>query len=188
MSRLMSVALTEQAVVERRKTVTRRLGWWETKNGRRILKPGDHLTLCRKVMGRKPGEPLVRLAEVEIVDIRREQLDAITPADVRREGFGLTTELHPADARWFVDFFTHEMRCAPDTEVTRIEWRYLDERAAIAASRPGHVPADIGCEMCGTCLGCDGCADPDNPIDLARGDCEMCGTCAPCIAECRALR
>lgn len=54
--------------------------------------------------------------------------------------------------------------------------------------RPEHVPADIGCEICGTCLGCDGCADPDNPIDLARGDCEACGTCGPCIADCRALR
>lgn len=59
MSRLMSVSLTEQAVLERRKTVTRRLGW-------RFLKPGDRLTLCRKVMGRKPGEPLVRICDVEV--------------------------------------------------------------------------------------------------------------------------
>lgn len=41
MSRLMSVSLTEQAVRDRTKTVTRRLGW-------RFLKPGDTLTLCRK--------------------------------------------------------------------------------------------------------------------------------------------
>jgi hypothetical protein len=34
MSRLMSVAFTEQAVVERRKTVTRRKGWWKDKPGR----------------------------------------------------------------------------------------------------------------------------------------------------------
>ena len=47
MPRLMSVSLTEQAVVERRKTVPRRLGWWEDRNGRRLLKPGDRLTLCR---------------------------------------------------------------------------------------------------------------------------------------------
>lgn len=56
MPRLMSVAFTEQAVRERRKTVTRRKGWT-------FLKPGDRLTLCRKVMGRKKGEPLVRIAE-----------------------------------------------------------------------------------------------------------------------------
>jgi len=54
--------------------------------------------------------------------------------------------------------------------------------------RAGHVPDDLGCEMCGTCYGCDGCADPDHPLDLARGDCEGCGTCGPCIAACRALR
>ena len=55
MPRLMSVAFTEDAVRARRKTVTRRKGWWEDKRGRRILQPGDRLTLCRKVMGRKPG-------------------------------------------------------------------------------------------------------------------------------------
>lgn len=130
MSRLMSVALTEDAVVARRKTVTRRLGWWETKNGRRILAVGDHLTLCRKVMGRKAGEPLVRLAEVEVVDIRRERLAAITPEDVRREGFDLPGDPSPADARWFVDFFAEHMRCGPDSWVTRIEWRYLDDPEA----------------------------------------------------------
>jgi len=51
----MSVSFTEQAVRERRKTVTRCKGWL-------FLKPGDRLMLCRKVMGRKPGEPLVRIA------------------------------------------------------------------------------------------------------------------------------
>lgn len=71
MARLMSVAMTTQAVIERRKTVTRRKGWT-------FLKPGYRLTLCRKVMGRKPGEPLVRLAEVEVVSVRRERLRALT--------------------------------------------------------------------------------------------------------------
>ena len=113
MPRLMSVALTERAVVERRKTVTRRLGW-------RFLKPGDRLTLCRKVMGRKPGEPLVRICDVEVVSVGREPLSAITDEDAAREGM-------PADREWFLAFFTEHMRCAPDAEVTRIEWRYLDE-------------------------------------------------------------
>src|SRR5690606_7983375 len=76
MPRLMSVSLTEQAVLERRKTVTRRLGW-------KFLKRGDRLTLCRKVMGRKKGEPLVRLAEVEVVDVRREPLWNISRGDVQ---------------------------------------------------------------------------------------------------------
>ncbi len=50
MARLMSVAFTEQAVRDRAKTVTRRKGWL-------FLTTGQRLTLCRKVMGRKPGEP-----------------------------------------------------------------------------------------------------------------------------------
>lgn len=112
----MSVALTEDAVRERRKTVTRRLGW-------DFLEAGTRLTLCRKVMGRRKGEPLVRIADVEVVSVRRERLDAITQDDVEREGFILTT---PA---MFVDFFCEHMRCNPSTEVTRLEWRYLDGAA-----------------------------------------------------------
>jgi len=108
----MSVALTEQAVRDRRKTVTRRLGW-------KFLKPGDRLTLCRKVQGRRPGEPLDRITDVEVVSVRREPLRAIfnAPDDVAREGFDVTPEE-------FVRFFVEHMGCV--TDVTRIEWRYLD--------------------------------------------------------------
>ena len=108
----MSVSLTADSVITRQKTVTRRLGW-------QFLKPGDQVTLCRKVMGRKPGEPLVRLAEVEIVSVRRERIDAITPDDVRREGFEGWTE-HD-----FINFFCDHMDARDGTVVTRIEWRYL---------------------------------------------------------------
>lgn len=45
MSRLMSCSETEEAVVAQTKDMTRRLGW-------KFVKPGDRLTLCRKVMGR----------------------------------------------------------------------------------------------------------------------------------------
>lgn len=115
MPRLMSVAYTEQAVLDRSKTVTRRLGWLHAK-------PGDRLTLCRKVMGRKPGEPLVRLVDVEVVTVTRERLDTITADDVAREGFpGMT----PAE---FIDrFFVQAQGIGPDQPVTRIEWRYLDD-------------------------------------------------------------
>lgn len=115
MPRLMSVSLTEQAVVERRKTVTRRLGWL-------FIKPGDRLTLCRKVMGRKPGEPLVRLAEVEVVSVRREPLNAMTTEDVAREAVpGRERASGLGWALWFAE----TMGCHIDTEVTRIEWRYV---------------------------------------------------------------
>jgi len=123
----MSVALTETAVRERRKTVTRRLGW-------RTLKPGVRLTLCRKVMGRKKGEPLVRIAEVEVVSVRREYLDGIWFEDVEREGFvGLTPEE-------FVAFFCEHMKCDPHDEVTRIEWRYLDEDAQRGSEAAHDLP------------------------------------------------
>lgn len=128
MPRLMSVAFTEDAVRERRKTVTRRKGWT-------FLKPGDRLTLCRKVMGRKADEPLVRVAEVEVVSVRRERLDFLTWArgttrreygerEVAREGF---PGMDPSEfvRRFFVD----AQGMAPDDDVTRIEWRYLDSEA-----------------------------------------------------------
>jgi len=117
MPRLMSVTLTEQAVVERRKTVTRRLGWT-------FLKPGDRLTLCRKVMGRrrKDGtvEPLERLAEVEVVDVRRQRLCDFDVEDIDREGVpGYRTK------QSWVWWFCETMGVGPLDEITRIEWRYL---------------------------------------------------------------
>ena len=113
MARLMAVSLTENQVRARTKTVTRRAGWL-------MLRPGDQLTLCRKVMGRRRGEPLERIASVEVRSVRREPLDAITAADVAAEGFPHMT---PAE---FIDFFCRSHRgCQPSSEITRIEWRYL---------------------------------------------------------------
>ncbi|MFE3447079.1 hypothetical protein ACFXNW_28940 [Nocardia sp. NPDC059180] len=113
MPRLMSVSLTERQVRERAKTVTRRMGW-------RNVRQGERLTLCRKVMGRRRGKPLVRIVDVEVLAVRREPLDAITPDEVVAEGF---PEMTPDQ---FVDFFCDSHTgCAPASEVTRIEWRYL---------------------------------------------------------------
>lgn len=121
MARLMSVALTEQAVRERRKTVTRRLGWAN-------LKPGEKLTLCRKVMGRRKAdgtvEPLIRIVDVEVVSVRREPLSTIGPGETALEG------LPDMTGGAFVEFFCQNMRCTPDTLVTRIEWRYLTAEQA----------------------------------------------------------
>lgn len=125
MARLMSVSMTADAVIERRKTVTRRKGWT-------FLRPGDRLTLCRKVQGRKPGEPLERLAEVEVVSVRRESLKGLwltgrqhgknwARDEVAREGFpGMSGE------EFVQRFFVDAQGMEPDAEVTRIEWRYLD--------------------------------------------------------------
>ena len=122
MSRLMSVAFTEQAVRERRKTVTRRKGWWTTKTGVQMVEPGDVLTLCRKVMGRKPGEPLERICQVEVVRVSREQLlTCCMPGEMEREGF---PGMDPIEFMW--RYFTDAQRIAPSDPVTRIEWRYVD--------------------------------------------------------------
>ena len=124
MPRLMSVAFTEQAVRERRKTVTRRKGWWTDKHGKRLLWPGDRLTLCRKVMGRKPGEPLVRIAEVEVVSVCREQLiNAAHFLEMDREGCGHLTFGE------FVERYFKPQGLGLRDYVTRIEWRYLDSEA-----------------------------------------------------------
>lgn len=111
----MSVALTEQAVRDRTKTVTRRKGWL-------AAKPGDRLTLVRKSQGRKPGEPLVRLAEVEVISVRRERLWEITDEEVALEGF---PGMRPVE---FVHrFFVEAQGITEQDEVTRVEWRYVDE-------------------------------------------------------------
>jgi hypothetical protein len=120
MPRLMSVAFTEDAVRARTKTVTRRKGWT-------FLKAGDQLTLCRKVMGRKKGEPLVKVAEVEVVSVRREPLDwaifAYGPSEMAREGFP------DLDPREFVRrYFVEAQGMGEHDTVTRIEWRYLDQQ------------------------------------------------------------
>lgn len=123
----MSVSHTEAAVRDRTKTVTRRLGW-------RALKPGDHLTLCRKVMGRRPGEPLLRIAEVEVVSVGREWLTDITSEDVSREGVApevyAPLDEHAPTCRTcgplaWAEWFARTMRVPLLTNVTRIEWRYL---------------------------------------------------------------
>lgn len=115
MPRLMAMTHTEPAVRDRTKTVTRRTGWAH-------LREGERLTLCRKVRGREPGEPLVRLAEVEVVSVRRERLSAMPADDVAREGFG------PMAVDEFLAVFrrTNRLPAGADPEVTRIEWRYLD--------------------------------------------------------------
>jgi hypothetical protein len=118
----MAVSLTEAQVRDRSKTVTRRAGW-------RMLKPGDRLTLCRKVMGRRPGEPLDRIIDVQVVSVRREPLNAITAADVTAEGF---PQMTPEE---FVSFFCASHRgVTPESEVTRIEWTYLDAPASPAVT------------------------------------------------------
>ena len=108
--RRISFGLTLAQFIDGSKTVTRRLGWAD-------LKAGDRLLAVDRVMGIRKGEKATVLGEIEVVDVRRERLDAITDDDVVREGFP------GKDAAWFVAFFCKAMKVGPADEVTRIEFR-----------------------------------------------------------------
>lgn len=121
--RNMSFSLTTAQVRAKTKTVTRRIGWL-------TLKAGDKIQACEKCMGRKPGQPLVRLCVIEVVSVRREELRRMILdtdygiTECAREGFG-----DHAALRWpsaFVDFFCNSHKdCTPTTTITRIEFRYV---------------------------------------------------------------
>lgn len=144
MSRQMSCALTIDAVRARTKTVTRRdPDTWTT------LKAGDQVTLVEKGMGLKKGEKVVRVAEVEIVDVRIESLGRLVEVDgeTALEGLGHMSSLDFAEfwatshgwRRWWSVADSHWTRwerrytkrgCAPfslhQIVCRRIEWRYLE--------------------------------------------------------------
>lgn len=111
--RNMSFALTKDQILDRTKTVTRRLGW-------AFLKPGDLIRPVEKCMGLKKGEKVRKFGDpIRIVSVNRESLWNITCSDVRKEGF---TDLTPYR---FVIMFGQHMKCGYRTEVTRIEFEYV---------------------------------------------------------------
>ena len=120
MPRLMSFSHTSPMVLDRSKTVTRRVGW-------RFLKPGDLVRAVEKARGRTKGEPIRELALLRIVDVRVESLsrlltDALYAEDeLPREGFPCWSTAE------FVEAFcrTHGLRSA-DSDVTRIQFEYLE--------------------------------------------------------------
>ena len=105
--------MTVEPLLAGEKTVTRRLGW-------RFLKPGARVCAVRKAMGLRKGERIERLAELEIVSVRRELLRDVTDDEVRLEGY-----THFLTPEAFVDKFGTAMGCTPGTELTRIEFRVL---------------------------------------------------------------
>lgn len=123
--RQMAFSLTTPQVLDRSKTVTRRagMGWLS-------LKPGQLVQAIEKSQGLKKGESVQKLAVLRIRAVRLETLGAITPEDVRAEGFG---DLAPHD---FVAFFckTHK-GVSPTSEVVRIAFEYVDGYASPAPVR-----------------------------------------------------
>ena len=108
----MSFSLTKDAILNRTKTVTRRLGWDS-------LQPGDKLNAVEKVMGLKKGEKVNVLARIRVVSIRREPLFAVTESDIEKEGFPNMSKDK------FIAFFQKHMKCKTTEMVNRIEFEYL---------------------------------------------------------------
>lgn len=111
--RNISFSKTTPQVRARIKTVTRRWGWLN-------LKAGTRLMAVEKGMGLKKGEKMVRLGEIEVVDVRREPLENITTDDLVREGLGHMT---PED---FIRLLTAGTKKTRKDIVTRIEFRYVE--------------------------------------------------------------
>lgn len=112
--RNISFAITKTQVVTRTKTVTRRLGWEN-------LAAGTLLQGVEKAQGLKKGEKVKPLCKVRVLSVTHQTLMQIDQAEVEREGFpGMTPDE-------FVAMFckTHK-GCTPQTEVTRIEFEYID--------------------------------------------------------------
>jgi len=112
--RNMSFALTTQQILDRTKTVTRRLGW-------ESLKPGDLVCAIEKGHGLKKGEKVKRLAVLRIVRVDYERLWQIPDKDIAREG---------GFPDWTMEqFVTLLLKALPGcrwTGYTRIEFEYVD--------------------------------------------------------------
>lgn len=107
--RHMSFSLTTAQMRARTKDVTRRYGWT-------FLKVGDVVLAVVKSMGLRKGEKVETLYPIEILDVQREPLSAITmhPLDVVREGFP-----HLTSAQFVAMLCKHSGK-SPDELVTRI--------------------------------------------------------------------
>jgi hypothetical protein len=112
--RNISFAITKQQVKARTKTVTRRVGWHD-------LKPGTILQGVEKAQGLKKGEKVKPLCKVRVVSVTPTTLLQLTEEDVVREGFpGMSLDE-------FVTMFCKSHKgCTPATEITRIEFEYVD--------------------------------------------------------------
>src|SRR5262245_34341536 len=116
----MAFSFTSPQILDRSKTVTRRIGW-------RFLRPGDLVEAVEKARGLKKGEPVRRLAVLRVRSARVEPLARLR-ADPRYAEDELPREGYPC---WtldeFLDFFCRTNRLtSANADVTRIEFEYVD--------------------------------------------------------------
>jgi hypothetical protein len=126
---LMSFSLAVEPVLYKTKTVTRRVGWDN-------LKDGALICAVRKSMGLRKGETVERLAVLRVTHVTREQLRKLLDHpdygrdECAKEGFGIGTECETPQA--FVNFFLRNSKSlTPESFVTRICFEYVD-RPSIA--------------------------------------------------------
>lgn len=122
--KLMSFSLTTAAYEARTKTVTRRMGWQN-------LKEGEVVMGVVKGMGLKRGEKVQRLHPFRVIKVNREVLEDIKDypeSETAREGFPDLT------ADEFVRMFMRHNRCEWYRRITRIEFEHLPLSAISAPS------------------------------------------------------
>ena len=114
MPRNMSFAITTEQIKNRTKTVTRRDGWID-------LKQGEIINAVEKCMGLKKGEKMKVLCQFKVIKVTREKLLFITPDEVLKEGFTNTTQVQ------FIDMFCKSHKgLHPYSLITRIEFEYIN--------------------------------------------------------------
>jgi hypothetical protein len=121
--RNMSFMLTTEQILNKTKTVTRRLGWEK-------IESGDKLQPIKKGQGLKKGETITKLGNpIVVVSARREPLNRMTTdlnygfSECEKEGF----KEHPAyrfPSEFVAMFCNTHRHCIPDTTITRIEFKY----------------------------------------------------------------
>ena len=109
--RNMSFSLTKDPMYGRRKTVTRRLGWF-------FLRAGDVVMAVEQARGLKKGEQIKQIYPIEIVSVRTEPLMDVTQEDLILEGFPEMTV-----SEFVIMFCASHKGCKPETVVNRIEFR-----------------------------------------------------------------
>lgn len=115
MMRNMSFALTKDRILNKTKTVTRRLGW-------KFLKLGDLIQPVEQCMGLKKGEKVKKIGvPIRILGCARIPLNSIEQEDVIKEGY-------PAlRATAFVVMFCRKMKCNANDYITRIMFEYIED-------------------------------------------------------------
>lgn len=115
--RQMSFMLTTQQMIDRTKTVTRRLGWAG-------LKPGTLIQAVEKSQGLGKGGKVRKLGIIQVVSVTQDYLGHLIgtsygDAEAAREGFPTMS------GEQFVAMFCEHMGGTADRSVTRIEFEHI---------------------------------------------------------------